>query len=109
MYGKAYRKEASYENIRITRNAHDSSFCCVNPKFLAVVTESGGGGSFVVLPLEKVIFKLLLEKEIFKALLEKVIFKLLLDKVIFKALLEKVIFKALLEKVLFKALREGNI
>ncbi|XP_041355950.1 coronin-2B-like isoform X3 [Gigantopelta aegis] len=53
VYGKAYRKEASYENIRITRNAHDSSFCCVNPNFLAVVTESGGGGSFVVLPLEK--------------------------------------------------------
>ncbi|XP_053387812.1 coronin-1B-like isoform X2 [Mercenaria mercenaria] len=53
IYGEAHRKEKCYENIRLTRNAHDSNFCAVNPKYLAVVTESAGGGSFVVLPLSK--------------------------------------------------------
>lgn len=54
VYGSPFRKEQSYENLRITRNAHDSSFCAVNPKNLAVVTESAGGGAFVVLPVERV-------------------------------------------------------
>jgi len=54
-YGQPARKEICYDNIKITRNAHECNFCTVNPKFLAVVTEVAGGGSFVVLPLEKVI------------------------------------------------------
>ena len=54
VYGSPFRKEQSYENLRITRSAHDSSFCAVNPKNLAVVTESAGGGAFVVLPVERV-------------------------------------------------------
>ena len=54
VYGSPFRKEQSYENLRITRNAHDSNFCAVNPKNLAVVTESAGGGAFVVLPVERV-------------------------------------------------------
>ena len=54
VYGEPHKKENCYENVRLTRNAHDSNFCAVNPKFLAVVTESAGGGSFVVLPTEKV-------------------------------------------------------
>ena len=54
VYGSPFRKEQSYENLRITRNAHDSNFCCVNPKNLAVVTESAGGGVFIILPVERV-------------------------------------------------------
>lgn len=54
VYGEPHRKEKCYENLRLTRNAHDSNFCAVNPKYLAVVTESSGGGSFVVLPLSRV-------------------------------------------------------
>ena len=46
-------QEKCFEGVRISRSAHDSSFCSVNPKFLAVVVEVGGGGSFVVLPLER--------------------------------------------------------
>lgn len=38
----------------MTKNAVDSTFCSVNPKFLAVITEAAGGGAFIVLPLEKV-------------------------------------------------------
>jgi coronin-2 len=39
--------------VKITRNAQDSNYCAVNPKFLAVVVEVGGGGSFVVIPIDK--------------------------------------------------------
>lgn len=53
VFGNPSRKELCYENVRITKNAHDSNFCAVNPKFLAVVTEASGGGAFLVLPLEK--------------------------------------------------------
>ena len=51
VYGKPAKKEQCFENLRITRNAQDGNYCAVNPKFLAVVVEVGGGGSFVVLPL----------------------------------------------------------
>lgn len=57
VYGSPLRKEQSYENLRLTRNAHDSNFCAVNPQSLAVVTETGGGGSFVVVPVERVCFE----------------------------------------------------
>ncbi|XP_013389643.1 coronin-1C isoform X2 [Lingula anatina] len=53
VYGKAEKKDNCYENIRITKSGWDSQFCAVNPKYLAVITESGGGGSFLVLPLNK--------------------------------------------------------
>lgn len=54
MFGQAAKKSDCYDNIRITRGSWDSTFCSVNPKFLAIITESAGGGSFLVLPLEKV-------------------------------------------------------
>ena len=54
VYGGSTRKDKCYENVRITRNAHDSHFCAVNPKFLSVVTESAGGGSFLCIPLNQV-------------------------------------------------------
>jgi len=49
-----WKKELCYDNIKITKNANDSQFCAVNPKFLAIVTETNCGGSFLVIPLEKV-------------------------------------------------------
>lgn len=48
------KKSHCYENIRISKNAHDTYFACVNPKFLAVITESAGGGAFQIIPLEKI-------------------------------------------------------
>lgn len=54
IYGSPAKKEQCYEGMRITKDAHDSSFCAVNPKFLAVVLESSGGGVFLVLPLMQV-------------------------------------------------------
>ena len=53
VYGLPAKKDKCYENLRITRNAHDGNYCAVNPKFLAVVVEVGGGGSFMVLPLSR--------------------------------------------------------
>ncbi|XP_065333735.1 coronin-2B-like isoform X3 [Cloeon dipterum] len=53
VYGQPVRRERSYDNIKITRNAHDALFCAVNPKFVAIVTEVAGGGAFVVLPLSQ--------------------------------------------------------
>ncbi|XP_043084825.1 coronin-2B isoform X2 [Puntigrus tetrazona] len=53
VYGKAGSREQCYEGIPITHSVHDNHFCAVNPKFLAVVTESAGGGAFLVIPLHK--------------------------------------------------------
>nr|XP_017209757.2 coronin-2B isoform X2 [Danio rerio] len=53
VYGKAGSREQCYEGIPITHSVHDNQFCAVNPKFLAVVTESAGGGAFIVIPLHK--------------------------------------------------------
>ncbi|XP_026321904.1 coronin-2B-like isoform X1 [Hyposmocoma kahamanoa] len=52
VYGVPFKRERCYDNIKITRNAHDSNFCAVNPKFVAIVTEVAGGGAFLVLPLD---------------------------------------------------------
>lgn len=64
IYGTIPKKDLCYENIRITRNTHDSNFCAVNPKFLAVVTETGGGGSFLCIPLKQVSHLDLLDKDL---------------------------------------------
>ena len=53
VYGAPAKKSKCYENVKITRNALDANFCAVNPKFVAVVVEVGGGGSFLVLPLDQ--------------------------------------------------------
>lgn len=52
VYGEPARREKCYDNIQITKNAHDSQFCAVNPKFVAVVTEVAGGGAFIVIPID---------------------------------------------------------
>ena len=54
IYGSNLKREQCYDNIRVSKSSWDSTFCCVNPKFLAVIVESGGGGAFLVLPLAKV-------------------------------------------------------
>lgn len=52
VYGEPAKREKCYDNVKITKNAHDSQFCAVNPKFVAIVTEVAGGGAFVVLPID---------------------------------------------------------
>ncbi|KAI5626232.1 coronin-2B isoform X1, partial [Silurus asotus] len=51
VYGKVGNREHCFEGIPITKNVHDNHFCAVNSKFLAIVTESAGGGAFIIIPV----------------------------------------------------------
>ncbi|RKF56891.1 Coronin-like protein crn1 [Erysiphe neolycopersici] len=51
VFGKSSRKEACYDNLRISRNAWDTNLIKVNPEYLAVNWEASGGGAFAVIPL----------------------------------------------------------
>ncbi|XP_066492674.1 coronin-6 [Tiliqua scincoides] len=53
VFGQPVKADQMYEDIRVSRVTWDSSFCAVNPKFVAIIVESGGGGAFMVLPLGK--------------------------------------------------------
>ena len=54
VFGQAAKKQDCYDNIRITKSSWDSTFCAVNPKFIAIITEAAGGGAFLVMPIDKV-------------------------------------------------------
>ncbi|XP_029381792.1 coronin-2B isoform X6 [Echeneis naucrates] len=54
VFGKPANKEHSYDGVPITRSVHDNHYCSANPRFIAVVTECAGGGSFLVLPIHHV-------------------------------------------------------
>uniref|UniRef100_A0AAV2LQX6 DUF1899 domain-containing protein n=1 Tax=Knipowitschia caucasica TaxID=637954 RepID=A0AAV2LQX6_KNICA len=54
VYGKVGSRDQCFDGIPITKNVHDSHFCAVNAKYVAVVTESAGGGSFMVLPIKQI-------------------------------------------------------
>lgn len=56
VYGTSLKREQCYDNIRVSKSSWDSTFCAVNPKFLAIIVESAGGGAFIVLPHNKVGF-----------------------------------------------------
>ncbi|XP_061590177.1 uncharacterized protein coro1cb isoform X1 [Cololabis saira] len=53
VFGQAVRNDQCYDDIRVSRVTWDSSFCAVNPKFVAIIIEASGGGAFLVLPLNK--------------------------------------------------------
>ncbi|VDN09792.1 unnamed protein product [Dibothriocephalus latus] len=53
VFGKALKRDECYENVAITKGTHDSWLCAVNLKYLAIITESAGGGAFTVIPIEK--------------------------------------------------------
>ena len=54
VFGQALKRDQCYDNIRITKSSWDSTFCAVNPKYVAIITEAAGGGAFLVLSLDKV-------------------------------------------------------
>ncbi|XP_073486187.1 coronin-1C isoform X1 [Aquarana catesbeiana] len=53
VFGQALKNDQCYDDIRVSRVTWDSSFCAVNPKFVAIIIEASGGGAFLVLPLQK--------------------------------------------------------
>ena len=55
VFGTPSKRDKCYDNIRISKSPWDSNMSSVNSKFLAVVLEAQGGGSFMVCPLDKVL------------------------------------------------------
>lgn len=54
VFGQPLKADQCYDDIRISQMTWDSNFCSVNPKFVAMIVDASGGGSFIVLPLTKV-------------------------------------------------------
>lgn len=54
IFGKDLRKEHWYEGFRVTNCAFEGYFIAANSKFVAFCVEVGGGGAFMVHPIEKV-------------------------------------------------------
>lgn len=54
VFGTAEKSDRCFNDIRITRSAWDSNFCAVNPKFLAIAIDGGGGGPFLILRHDEV-------------------------------------------------------
>lgn len=55
VFGQPVKTEQCYDDIRVSRVTWDSTFCAVNPSFVAIIVEASGGGAFLVLPLQKVL------------------------------------------------------
>ena len=53
VFGKELKRDQCYDNIRITKISWDATYCSVNPKYLAIITEAAGGGAFLVVPISK--------------------------------------------------------
>ncbi|CAB1351752.1 unnamed protein product [Coregonus sp. 'balchen'] len=53
VFAQAWKAEHCIDDVRVSRVTWDGPLCAVNPKFTAVIIESGGGGAFLVLPLNK--------------------------------------------------------
>ena len=56
VYGSAAKKAECFDSLRITKSPIEAYFIAVNSEFLALCIDAGGGGAFVVLPLDKVFF-----------------------------------------------------
>ena len=54
VFGKELKRDQCYDNIRITKISWDATYCSVNTKYLAIITEAAGGGAFLVVPISKV-------------------------------------------------------
>lgn len=53
VFGQALKRDQCYDNIRVSKSSWDSTFCAVNPTYVAIITEAAGGGAFLVLNLDK--------------------------------------------------------
>eukprot|EP01087_Luapelamoeba_hula_P007492 TRINITY_DN183_c0_g1_i1.p2 TRINITY_DN183_c0_g1~~TRINITY_DN183_c0_g1_i1.p2 ORF type:complete len:453 (+),score=97.91 TRINITY_DN183_c0_g1_i1:124-1482(+) len=53
VFGEAKKREECYDNIKLSNVAWDSNYITCNTKNFAVIWDSVGGGSFLVLPLSQ--------------------------------------------------------
>lgn len=54
VFAQAWKAEHCIDDVRVSRVTWDTPLCAVNPKFIAVIIEAGGGGAFLVVPISKV-------------------------------------------------------
>ncbi|XP_065883807.1 coronin-1A-like [Dysidea avara] len=54
VFGTAAKSDKCYAGVKITKSPWESNMCAVNSKFVAVVLEAQGGGTFMVIPTDKV-------------------------------------------------------
>ncbi|GMM36511.1 Crn1 protein [Saccharomycopsis crataegensis] len=54
VFGQPAKRELSYDNLKISKNAWDSNLIKANSKFLSVNWDASGGGAFAVIPLNEV-------------------------------------------------------
>jgi len=53
VFGTSEKRENTYDNVKVTASAWDSNKVDGNNKFVAIIWEASGGGSFAVLPNEQ--------------------------------------------------------
>ncbi|KAF2862350.1 actin-binding protein [Piedraia hortae CBS 480.64] len=51
VFGRASKRDQSYDNLRISKNAWDTNLIKANPSYLSINWDAGGGGAFAVIPL----------------------------------------------------------
>lgn len=54
VFAQVWKSEHCIDDVRVSRVTWDSPLCAVNPKFIAIIVEAGGGGAFLVVPIGKV-------------------------------------------------------
>ena len=54
VFGSAAKKDQCYEGFTVSKNSVESPYCAVNPKFVAIIVASAGGGAFLVLRHDEV-------------------------------------------------------
>jgi hypothetical protein len=50
VYGTGYKRDLCYDNLKVSRNAWDTNLVKVNPLFISVNLEAGGGKAFQLTP-----------------------------------------------------------
>ncbi|KAF2270127.1 coronin-6 [Lojkania enalia] len=53
VFGRGTKKEQTYDNLRISKNAWDTNLIKANPEYISVNWESSGGGAFAVIPINE--------------------------------------------------------
>ncbi|CAD6978783.1 unnamed protein product [Tilletia controversa] len=53
VFGNGAKKEASYDNVKVTNSAWDTNMIAANGKFISVNWNVGGGGAFAILPVAR--------------------------------------------------------
>eukprot|EP00794_Sanderia_malayensis_P014260 gene14260-15747_t len=53
VFGSAAKKADCFDALRITKSPIENYFIAINSKFVALCIDAGGGGAFVVLPIDK--------------------------------------------------------